>query len=212
MILNKRNLTILSLVGMFAITSCDDGKKQAELDKVKIEAEAQATAMKLEAEAAAEKEEMRKEAEANSIAAKAMGTESLSTLVAALKAADLATMMMEPGSYTVFAPSNSAFAALPKGTVENLLKPENKEALTKVLQYHVVKGKITADELAKAIETGKGKYTFGTVTGGELTAMRDGDQFIIKDSRGKKAQVVLGNVDASNGVVHVIDNVLMEKK
>ncbi|WP_229724563.1 fasciclin domain-containing protein [Winogradskyella forsetii] len=194
------------------ITACDDGKKEAE--RMKMEAE------KMEIEAKEQKDlEMKKMEEEkkamemkNSIAGKAMANEDLSTLVAALKAADLANMLSEPGDYTVFAPSNNAFEKLPKGTVDNLLKPENKETLQSVLQYHVVSGKITSDEMMAAIKGAKGKYTFKTVAGEELTAMMDGDQFVIKDSRGEKSQVVQGNVDASNGIVYIINDVLMAKK
>ena len=197
---------------LVVLTACNDGKKEEE--KMKMDAE------KVEMEATQKKDmEMKKMEEERmamametSIAGKAMSNNDLSTLVAALKAADLATMLSEPGNYTVFAPSNQAFSKLPTGTVDNLLKPENKESLQSVLQYHVVSGKITSDKLKDAIKGGKGKYTFKTVGGDELTAMMDGDQFMIQDSRGKKSQVVQGNVDASNGIVYIINDVLMAKK
>lgn len=197
---------------LVVLTACNDGKKEEE--KMKMDAE------KVEMEATQKKDmEMKKMEEERmamametSIAGKAMSNNDLSTLVAALKAADLATMLSEPGNYTVFAPSNQAFSKLPEGTVDNLLKPENKESLQSVLQYHVVSGKITSDKLKDAIKGGKGKYTFKTVGGDELTAMMDGDQFMIQDSSGKKSQVVQGNVDASNGIVYIINDVLMAKK
>ncbi len=209
--MNKILGTVMCML-FVVITACDDGKKEAE--RMKMEAE------KMEIEAKEQKDlEMKKMEEEkkamemkNSIAGKAMANEDLSTLVAALKAADLANMLSEPGDYTVFAPSNNAFEKLPKGTVDNLLKPENKETLQSVLQYHVVSGKITSDEMMAAIKGAKGKYTFKTVAGEELTAMMDGDQFVIKDSRGEKSQVVQGNVDASNGIVYIINDVLMAKK
>lgn len=200
---------------LVVLTACNDGKKEEEqmkMEKEKMEMEA-AEKEKMAMKEKAEKDEMmKKEAMANSIAGKAMVTEDLSTLVTALKSADLATMLSEPGNYTVFAPSNQAFSKLPEGTVDNLMKPENKEQLQSVLQYHVVPGKITSDKFADAIKNAKGKYKFKTVTGEELTASMNGDQYVITDSRGKKAQVIQGNVDASNGIVYVIDNVLMAKK
>ncbi|WP_246288441.1 fasciclin domain-containing protein [Winogradskyella costae] len=208
----NRILGIVTCMLFVVTTACNDGKKEEE--KMKMEAE------KVEMEANQQKEmedkKMEEERKAMameiSIAGKAMSNEDLTTLVAALKAADLATMLSEPGNYTVFAPSNQAFSKLPEGTVDNLLKPENKESLQGVLQYHVVPGKITSDKLMEAIKGGKGKYTFKTVTGEELTAMMDGDQYVIQDSRGKKAQVVQGNIDASNGIVYIINDVLMAKK
>ncbi len=196
---------------LVALTACNDGKKEEE--KMKMEQE------RMEVEAAEkeememkEKEEAKRVAMENSIAGKARKDENLSTLVTALNSADLATMLSEPGNYTVFAPTNQAFSKLPEGTVDNLLMAENKEKLQNVLQYHVVSGKITSDKFAEAIKGANGNYKFKTVTGEELTAMMDGDQFVIKDSRGMKSQVVQGNVDASNGIVYVVNDVLMAKK
>ncbi|WP_040756179.1 fasciclin domain-containing protein [Winogradskyella psychrotolerans] len=208
----NRILGTVTCMLFVVLTACNDGKKDAE--KMKMEAE------KVEVEAMDKKdmemknmeEEKKAMAKETSITGKALSNTDLSTLVAALKAADLTTMLSEPGNYTVFAPSNQAFSKLPEGTVDNLLKPENKESLKSVLQYHVVSGKITSDKLMEAIKGGKGKYTFKTVTGEELTAMMDGDQYVIQDSRGKKSQVVQGNVDASNGIVYIINDVLMAKK
>ncbi|RMB59497.1 fasciclin domain-containing protein [Dokdonia sinensis] len=203
---------VLLLAGAFAFTACGDDKKKEEQIKLETQKKADEEKAQMAMKEEEDKKKMKAEATANSIAAKAMGNDNLSTLVAAVKAADLAAMLSEPGNYTVFAPINSAFEKLPKGTVESLLMPENKEMLTGILQYHVVKGTINAEKLSSAIKAANGKYSFKTVKGSELTAMMDGDQIVIQDSRGKKAQVVLGNVEASNGIVHVIDNVLMEKK
>ena len=194
------------------LTACNDGKKEAEKMKMEAEKVEMEATQKKDMEMKKMEEEKRVMAMETSIAGKAMSNDDLSTLVAALKAADLTTMLSEPGNYTVFAPSNQAFSKLPEGTVDNLLKPENKEGLQNVLKYHVVSGKITSDKLMEAIKGGKGKYTFKTVGGEELTAMMDGDQFMIQDSRGKKSQVVQGNVDASNGIVYIINDVLMAKK
>lgn len=122
-------------------------------------------------------------------------------------------MLSEPGAYTVFAPTNNAFEKLPKGmTVAELAKPEKKELLTTVLQYHVVPGVIDSGQLVKAIKGANGSYTFVAAGGGELTAAMKGNQIVLKDGKGNKSQIVFGNIKASNGMVHVINDVLMPKK
>ena len=131
------------------------------------------------------------------------------TLVAAVKAAGLVDTLSGAGPFTVFAPTNEAFAALPAGTVDSLLKPENKAMLTKVLTYHVVPGRLTADDLAKAVESGDGKASLKTVEGDSLTVSKDGERWAITDDKGNTAHVTIGNVMQSNGVIHVIDKVLM---
>ena len=133
------------------------------------------------------------------------------TLVAAVKAAGLVDTLEGAGPFTVFAPTNEAFDKLPKGTVDTLLKPESKEALKKVLTYHVVAGKVDAATLAKDIEAGKGKATLKTVEGGSLTASMEGKDVIITDEKGGKAKVTIADVMQSNGVIHVVDTVLMHK-
>ena len=209
----NRILGTVTLMLFVVLTACNDGKKEAEEMKLEAEkTEMEANQQRETEMKKMEEEEKKAMAMETSIAGKAMSNGDLSTLVAALKAADLATMLSEPGNYTVFAPSNQAFSKLPEGTIDNLMKPENKVGLQNVLKYHVVSGKITSDKLMEAIKGGKGKYTFKTVGGEELTAMMDGDQYVIQDSRGKKSQVVQGNVDASNGIVYIINDVLMAKK
>jgi uncharacterized surface protein with fasciclin (FAS1) repeats len=131
------------------------------------------------------------------------------TLVAAVKAADLVQTLEGPGPYTVFAPTNEAFAKLPAGTVENLLKPENKDQLTKILTYHVVAGKVTAKELMKRIKDGGGKAELKTVEGGTLTASMNDGKIMLTDEKGGTATVTTANVFQSNGVIDVIDGVLM---
>jgi uncharacterized surface protein with fasciclin (FAS1) repeats len=132
------------------------------------------------------------------------------TLVAAVKAAGLVETLEGPGPFTVFAPTNEAFAALPAGTVDNLLKPENKDQLVKILTYHVVPGKLTAKVLMAKIKEGGGQATLTTVQGEPLTVMMNGDTGIsIKDAQGNTAMVTIANVMQSNGVIHVIDKVLM---
>jgi len=132
------------------------------------------------------------------------------TLVAAVKAAGLVETLEGPGPFTVFAPTNEAFAALPAGTVDDLLKPENKAKLTGILTYHVVAGKLTAKKLMAMIMDGGGSAKLKTVQGEDLTVMMSGDSGIsLKDSQGNTAMVTIANVMQSNGVIHVIDHVLM---
>jgi len=132
------------------------------------------------------------------------------TLVAAVKAAGLVETLEGPGPFTVFAPTNEAFAKLPAGTVDTLLKPENKATLTKVLTYHVVSGKLSASDLKKQIKAGNGNAELTTVEGGKLWAsLQDGNHIILKDEKGGTALVTIPNVFQSNGVIHVIDSVVM---
>ena len=133
------------------------------------------------------------------------------TLVAAVKAAGLVATLKGPGPFTVFAPVNAAFAALPAGTVDNLLKPENKPALTKVLTYHVVSGKMDSAALSKAIDAGGGKATLTAVSGGTLTATKSGNTIMVGDESGGMAKVTIADVVQSNGVIHVVDKVLLPK-
>lgn len=129
------------------------------------------------------------------------------TLVAAVKAAGLVDTLKGKGPFTVFAPVNAAFSALPAGTVDTLLKPENKGTLTAVLTYHVVAGNLNAKALEAMIKSGKSKLK--TVQGGELTLVKNGDNIIIKDAKGGEANITITNVSQSNGVIHVIDKVLL---
>jgi uncharacterized surface protein with fasciclin (FAS1) repeats len=131
------------------------------------------------------------------------------TLVAAVKAAGLVDTLETPGPFTVFAPTNEAFAKLPTGTVDNLLKPESKEMLTKVLTYHVVAGRLSANDLEKMIKAGHGKAELKTVSGGSLWAMEKGGAIMLQDEKGGTATVTITNVFQSNGVIHVIDSVLL---
>jgi uncharacterized surface protein with fasciclin (FAS1) repeats len=131
------------------------------------------------------------------------------TLVAAVKAAGLVPTLESPGPFTVFAPTNKAFDKLPAGTVDTLLKPENKQTLTNVLTYHVVAGRMTAKDLMAKVKEGHGKATLKTVEGAPLTIEeKDGKLWII-DAKGDMAQVTIRNVMQSNGVIHVIDTVLL---
>lgn len=143
------------------------------------------------------------------IAANASAAPNLTTLVAAVKAAGLVETLASPGPFTVFAPTNEAFAKLPAGTVETLVKPENKATLTSILTYHVVAGNFTSKDIAKAIKAGGGTASFDTVAGGKLTAKMDGKNLVLTDAKGGMSTVSTADVKQSNGVVHVIDSVLL---
>ena len=131
------------------------------------------------------------------------------TLVAAVKAAGLVDTLNSPGPFTVFAPTDDAFAKLPAGTVEMLIKPENKDTLVKILTYHVVAGKVSAKQLEAMIKKGGGKATLKTVQGEDLIATVSGDKVMLTDAKGGMATVTTADVFQSNGVIHVIDTVLM---
>ncbi len=133
------------------------------------------------------------------------------TLVAAVKAAGLVETLKSKGPFTVFAPTNAAFDKLPAGTVETLVKPENKDTLTKVLTYHVLAGRFDSKAIAKRIKAGRGKAQFKTVSGGRLWAWMSGDKLILTDEKGGTSTVSIANVYQSNGVIHVVDTVLMPK-
>jgi uncharacterized surface protein with fasciclin (FAS1) repeats len=147
------------------------------------------------------------------IVSNAVNSRDHTTLVAAVKAAGLVEVLQGKGPFTVFAPVNSAFAALPAGTVETLLKPENKSTLTAVLTYHVVAGSFTAAALEKAIKAGKGTASLTTVQGATLTARMNGTRNImVTDAAGNSANISTYDVMQSNGVIHVIDRVLLPAK
>jgi uncharacterized surface protein with fasciclin (FAS1) repeats len=140
----------------------------------------------------------------------AVNSKDHTTLVAAVKAAGLVDTLQSPGPFTVFAPVNKAFEKLPAGTVETLLKPENKPALTGVLTYHVVPGRFSAEELVQKVDAMGGKFTLKTVQGGTLTVEKISDgKLSVTDSKGGKANITISNVLQSNGVIHVIDSVLL---
>ena len=141
----------------------------------------------------------------------AVNSKDHTTLVAAVKTAGLVETLSGKGPFTVFAPTNAAFAKLPAGTVDNLLKPENKATLTAVLTYHVVAGKMSSADVIKAIKAGKGKAELKTVQGGILTAMMSGKDVVLKDEKGNRAKITIKDVNQSNGVIHVIDGVALPK-
>lgn len=139
----------------------------------------------------------------------AAGSADHTMLVAAVKAAGLVDTLSGKGPFTVFAPTNAAFAKLPAGTVDNLLKPENKAQLQAVLTYHVVAGKLMAKDVLAAIKAGGGKAVVTTVQGGKLTASLMGNRVMLTDAKGRMAHVTTADLDTTNGVIHVIDGVVL---
>jgi uncharacterized surface protein with fasciclin (FAS1) repeats len=139
----------------------------------------------------------------------AVNSKDHTTLVAAVKAAGLVDTLKGPGPFTVFAPTNAAFAMLPAGTVDTLLKPENKGTLTTVLTYHVVPGRVDSAALAQMIRAGNGRALLKTVSGGTLVATMSGSNVLITDAKGGSATVTIADVYQSNGVIHVVDKVLL---
>lgn len=146
------------------------------------------------------------------VVAVAQGNDNFSTLVTAVTAAGLGDTLNGAGPFTVFAPTNDAFAKVDKATLDGLLKPESKDALTGLLTYHVVPGKLMAADVAKAISDGGGKAELTTVQGQKLTASLDSDKVVLTDANGGKSAITMTDVAASNGVIHAIDTVVMPKK
>ena len=148
-------------------------------------------------------------AQSETIVDVAAGNDNFTTLVAAVKAANLVKTLSSEGPFTVFAPVNSAFEALPAGTVDTLLKPESKDALTGILTYHVVAGKYMAADVIDAINKNDGAFSVKTVQGGMITLSLADEKVMLKDEKGNMATVIIADVAASNGVVHAIDTVVM---
>lgn len=192
----KKLVLSLSALAIISFTSCKENESKE--DKV------------TEQEEVAVEEVEADEAQQN-IVEIAVGNESFSTLVTAVKAAGLVETLSGDGPFTVFAPTNDAFGKLPDGTLETLVDPENKEMLTGILTYHVVSGEFMAADVINAIEENEGSFTISTVQGGNLTASLDGESVILTDANGNKSTVIMADVDASNGVIHAIDAVVMPK-
>ncbi|WP_026451527.1 fasciclin domain-containing protein [Aequorivita capsosiphonis] len=199
----------MAVVAML-FASCNDSKKkeeaQAQAEQMRMQRESDSL-MKLDEENKGRMADM----EANSIAAKAMGNSDLSTLVGALQAADLADTFKGEGEYTVFAPTNEAFSKVPKATLDNLMKPENKEKLQALLKYHVLQGKMNSTDVLAKIKDAGGKLDVTTLNGEVLTLSEKDGKVMVKDAKGNTATVTGADMDASNGVVHTIDKVLMPK-
>ncbi|MEC8611418.1 MAG: fasciclin domain-containing protein [Bacteroidota bacterium] len=139
----------------------------------------------------------------------AVSNDSFSTLVAAVQAADLVDALSSDGPFTVFAPTNDAFNNLPDGTLSTLLQPENQETLQSILTYHVVAGQFMAEDVVQAINDNGGQFTVETLQGGELTLKLWEGNVYVKDTNGNKAQIIITDVETSNGVIHAIDNVVL---
>ncbi len=192
---NIKTLSILAVAGLLFM-SCGETKKE--------ETKEQATSEVMEVPVVAE-------VQTPNIVGVAAANENFSTLVAAVKAAELVETLSGAGPFTVFAPTNDAFAKLPAGTVEGLLKPESKGTLTSILTYHVVSGSFNAAAVIDAINSNKGKFTVTTVQGGDITlSLKDG-KVMLTDAKGGMATVVIADVAASNGIIHAIDSVVMPK-
>ena len=198
----KKLVLSMAVIASIAFTSCKDNEKNASEETM------------TEEEMAMETTDVSTEAtmpEQETIAEIAMGNEDFSTLVTAVKAAGLAETLNSEGPFTVFAPTNAAFDKLPEGTVSTLVEPANKEKLAGILKYHVVSGEYMAADVVKAINDNDGSFTIPTVQGGELTATLEGENVILTDAAGNKSTVIMTDVDASNGVIHAIDAVVMPK-
>lgn len=196
----KKIVLSMAVIASIAFTSCKDNEKSESEEATMTE------------EVAMENAEMEEEApEQQNIAEIAMSNDNFSTLVTAVQAADLAETLSSEGPFTVFAPTNDAFAKLPEGTVATLTQPENKEKLSGILTYHVVSGEYMAEDVIKAINDNGGSFTIPTVQGGSLTATLDNGKVVLTDATGAKSTVVMTDVDASNGVIHAIDAVVMPK-
>ena len=198
----KKLVLSMAVIASVAFTSCKDNEKNTSEETM------------TEEEMAMETTDVSTEAtmpEQETIAEIAMGNEDFSTLVTAVKAAGLAETLNSEGPFTVFAPTNAAFDKLPEGTVSTLVEPTNKEKLAGILKYHVVSGEYMAADVVKAINDNDGSFTIPTVQGGELTATLEGENVILTDAAGNKSTVIMTDVDASNGVIHAIDAVVMPK-
>lgn len=193
----KKLFGLLILTTLIIFSSCGDGAQESSTQEPVTEQEEVVTP------------EAPKEA--LTIVGVAAGNDNFSTLVAAVKAADLVSVLNSAGPFTVFAPINAAFDKLPDGTVASLLKPESKEALTGILTYHVVSGKFEAADVLEAIKANNGSFAVETVQGGKLTATTKDGKVMLTDAAGNMSTVVIADVEASNGVIHAIDSVVMPK-
>lgn len=193
----KKLFGLLILTTLIIFSSCGDGAQEASTQEPVTEQEEVVTP------------EAPKEA--LTIVGVAAGNDNFSTLVAAVKAADLVSVLNSAGPFTVFAPINAAFDKLPDGTIASLLKQESKETLTTILTYHVVSGKFEAADVLEAIKANNGSFTVETVQGGKLTATTKDGKVMLTDAAGNISTVVIADVEASNGVIHAIDSVVMPK-
>lgn len=186
-----KKVSLLALTALFMV-ACGEKKKEVKEEPVEEAVEA-----------------VMEEEAAPNIVEVAVGNENFSTLVAAVQAADLVSTLSGDGPFTVFAPTNDAFGKLPEGTVETLLLPENKDMLTGILTYHVVAGEYGATAVVEAITGNNGSYAVTTVQGKELTLSLVDGNVVLTDAKGNASTVIMADVEASNGVIHAIDTVVM---
>ncbi len=194
-------LTLVTGLSALALTACS-GSEEAPAptaDTEVVQDDAMASDTMVATEATGDK----------TIVALAQTNPEASTLVAAVTAAGLGETLSGPGPFTVFAPSNAAFAKVDKATLDGLMKPESKEKLASLLKYHVVAGNVKSGDLAKMIADGKGTATVKTLNGGSLKAMMEGDKIVLTDAKGGKSTVTAADMVASNGTIHVVDTVVM---
>lgn len=203
--MKTRILFAVLLCGMISFTSCKNNNSENEENT---EAQRQAD---LEAE---QQQNAQAEMEANSVEAKLAAEDSLSTLKGLTETAQMDDLLkVDEGPFTIFAPNNSAFGKLDKATLDTLMTPDNREKLGNLLQYHIVSEKLTAEDLQKEIQDNDGKYVLSTMDDlGEITATIENGKVVLTDERGNKATVVKTNIEASNGIIHVIDAVLQSKE
>lgn len=194
----KNLMTAFAMTTLIFSTACADTKKENEQKENK-----EVTTENVTKKEVAE--------QAPTIVGVAASNDDFSTLVAAVKAASLVETLNSEGPFTVFVPTNAAFDKLPAGTVDGLLKPESKDALTSILTYHVVSGKFMAADVVKAIGENDSKFSIATVQGGTLVASLNGDNVILTDENGNTSTIIMTDVAASNGVIHAIDSVVMPK-
>ncbi|MDT0648741.1 fasciclin domain-containing protein [Autumnicola edwardsiae] len=198
-----KNIILIGAFSALIFTACEDNDKKEQ-------ERAQAEQVETEREEALAEEQ--RELEGNSIVVKTMETDSLSTLTNALKKADLSeTLRKEQGPFTVFAPTDAAFNEIDKEKMDSLMNNDNQDELSDLLKYHVVEDEITSDELSQQIQSNNGEYTFNTMAGEEITAMMSGEDIVLRDGSGNTATITRADINASNGVVHMIDAVIMKK-
>ncbi|MDO1500299.1 fasciclin domain-containing protein [Winogradskyella maritima] len=198
-----RTIGTLAVAGLLFASCADNKKSETEEDMNTNTEMAVADDVEVDLEV--------QELEQPTVVGVAMTNDNFSTLVTAVKSADLVGTLNSEGPFTVFAPTNDAFNKLPEGTVSTLLKDENKAQLTGILTYHVVSGKFKASDVINAINDANGKFIVNTVQGEALTLSLDGDNVKITDANGNMSTIVMTDVDASNGIIHAIDTVIMPK-
>lgn len=201
-----RKFLIVAVLSAFAFTSCQDNEKKAEEERLEMER------MEAEREAEMLEQEEQREWEANSIASRVEENPDLSTFRQGMDNAQaMVIYKSEEGPFTVFAPANSAFEQVPQAQRDEMMNPQNRDKTNASMSYLVVQGEMTSDQLKQEIQNNNGTYTLKTLQGEDLSASLEGDIIVLKDASGKSAKITQADMDASNGVIHVIDMVLLPK-